>query len=151
MLFRTALPMLLALAASPAQADSFPEIEGKTWWVVSGASRHFRQDERDWREFNPGLGVEKATTMDGLYYVGGYFLNSYDRHALYAGVRWMPWKWGYARFGGYALASTGYPSPVLILPGFSLETERIGMNVVIAPNIRQYSGYVGVQFKFSLE
>lgn len=130
------LPLSGALAA-----------EGDTWVVISGASHHFRQSERDWREFNPGIGFERSTDTAGLYQVAGYFRNSYDKDAFYAGVRWMPWQWKNIRFGGYALASSGYPSPVLLLPGFSIEGEKVALNVVIAPNIRDYSGYIGLQLR----
>ena len=143
--------LMLTCALVPAQAQTLPETSNETWLVISGAARHFRQDERDWREFNPGVGLERGTTRDGFYYVGGYFLNSYDRHALYAGVRWMPWRWGSLRFGGYALASTGYPSPVLLLPGFSVETRKAAVNFVVAPNISHYSGYVGMQVRVRLD
>lgn len=149
----TIAALLAAPLISHAQA---PKTEN--WLVVSGASYHFRQENHDWREVNPGLGFERTLhyrDFEQLYLVGGYFKNSYDKHALHAGVRWMPWgwQWGKAalRFGGYALVSTGYPSPVLVLPGMSLEYDRVGMNVVVAPNIRDHSGYVGVQVKFRLE
>ena len=128
-------------------AASVPEETEAFWLVVSGASRHFRQDERDWREFNPGLGFERAARWKDSWYVGGYFRNSYDRHALYAGLRWMPLRYGPVSFGGFALASTGYPSPVLVLPGFAVDTDRIGVNVVVVPNIGRYSGYVGMQLR----
>lgn len=134
---------IAAFTTSPALAEG--------WLVLSGASYHFRQDERDWREFNPGIGVELSTSIPDVYQVVGYFKNSYDRHALHAGVRWMPLKWGPVSFGGYALAATGYPSPVLVLPGFSVESEKVGVNVVIAPNVREYSGYVGVQMRVRME
>lgn len=146
MLRHAATPYLLTfslLAPLPAQADN--------WLVLSGASYHFRQDERDWREDNPGLGVELATRHPDLYQVVGMFKNSYDRVAFHAGVRWMPLHWGPMSFGGYALASTGYPSAVLVLPGFAVEYQRVGLNVVVAPNIGDYSGYVGVQVRFRFD
>lgn len=137
---------ILALCASTTQP-----VLAEQWLVISGASHHFRQSERDWRQFNPGIGFERALERPGLYAVGGYFRNSYDRHALYAGVRWMPFEWGPLKLGGYALASTGYPSPILLLPGFSVEGERLGLNIVLAPNLGRYSGYVGMQVRVRLE
>ncbi|MFN3986161.1 MAG: hypothetical protein ACK4KV_11750 [Rhodocyclaceae bacterium] len=146
----------LTLLAAPLLVLSSP-LQAETWLVLSGASHHFRQDERDWREVNPGLGLEVRSARPGweeVYYVGGYFRNSYDKHALYAGARWMPWGWkwdsGSLKFGGYALASTGYPSPVLVLPGFSVEWRNVGMNIVVAPNVGHYSGYVGMQLRVRL-
>lgn len=143
---RCAVLCAFAIAALP-----LPAAATEQWLVISGASYHFRQNERDWRQFNPGIGYERATDHDDLYYVGGYFKNSYDRHALYAGVRWMPYEWGDIKFGGYALASTGYPSPILLLPGFSIEGKDLGLNVVVAPNIGSYSGYVGVQLRVRMD
>ncbi len=146
---RTLAP--LALAAGCTFSLS---VQAETWLVISGASHHFRQEERDWREVNPGLGLEwsaKRPDWKSLYYVAGYFKNSYDKHALHAGVRWMPWEWKAFRFGGYGLLSTGYPSAVLLLPGFSVETRHVGINVVLAPNIGDYSGYVGVQARIRID
>lgn len=143
---RAVLLSALILAILPTQASATEQ-----WLVISGASYHFRQNERDWRQINPGIGYERASEREGMYWVGGYFKNSYDRHALYAGVRWMPYEWGGIKFGGYALASTGYPSPVLVLPGFSVEGKDVGLNVVIAPNIGRYSGYVGMQLRVRMD
>lgn len=140
----------VVLCVSVIAAVPLPAV-AEQWLVISGASYHFRQNERDWRQFNPGIGYERATSYDGLYCVGGYFKNSYDRHALYAGVRWMPYEWAGIKFGGYALAATGYPSPVLVLPGFSIEGKDVGLNVVALPNIGNYSGYVGMQVRVRLD
>ena len=121
------------------------------WLVFSGASHHFRQNERDWREVNPGIGFEQETAIEDLYWVAGYFKNSYDRHAVHGGLRWMPWHLGPLSFGGYALVSTGYPSPALVLPGVGIEYKRVGINFVAAPNIAGYSGYVGVQARIRVD
>lgn len=148
---------IAALLLSPPSSQAEPQAT-ENWLVVSGASYHFQREKHDWREVNPGLGFERTLhypDFEDLYLVGGYFKNSYDKHALHAGVRWMPWGWQWGKmrlkFGAYALASTGYPSPVLVLPGMTIEYDRVGANVVVAPNIRDHSGYVGVQVKFRLE
>ena len=156
---RAALRWLTATVALSATAP-VAAVGMSEWWnaltesdptretavVLSGASYHFRQDERNWRQVNPGIGIEQTTRIDGLYRVAGYFRNSYDRHTAYAGARWMPWQLGPVSFGGYLLAATGYPSPVLVLPGLSVAvTKRFGVNLVVTPNLGAYSGYVGVQ------
>lgn len=70
---------------------------------------------------------------------------------IHTSAHWMPLHWGPISVGGYPLASTGYPSAVLVLPGFAVEYERVGLNVVVAPNIGDYSGYVGVQVRFRVD
>jgi hypothetical protein len=135
--------ILTALSPTLAQADN--------WLVLSGLSMHFQQDRRDWREQNPGIGFETTLPfVEDLSLSAGYFRNSYDRHALYGGVRFMPLKVGPLQFGGYLLASTGYPSPVLLLPGASLEMGPVGVNLVALPNLPGYSGYLGVQLRLRL-
>lgn len=142
--FRLILPLLLALSLAPAARAA-------DWLVLSGASHHFQQDRRDWRQDNPGIGFERdSVAHPGLAWTGGYFRNSYDRHTVYAGARWMPYRFGPLQLGGYALLASGYPSPVLLLPGFALEGERIALNVVALPNLPGYSGYLGLQVRLRL-
>ena len=145
----TLLASLLSLAA----AASLPlPAQAADWLVVSGLSHHFQPDRRDWREVNPGLGLERdSDEYPGLSWTAGYFRNSYDRHTVYAGARWMPWQLGPVHVGGYALAASGYPSPVLVLPGLSVEGGRVGLNLVMLPNLPRYSGYFGAQLRFRLD
>lgn len=134
------------LAMAPAQAQ-----EPRDWITVSGVSWHFQQDRRDWRQVNPGAGLEREYRGTPWVATAGYFRNSYDRDTFYAGVRWMPWEAGPFRFGAFGLLATGYPSPVLVLPAVSLQGKQVGANLVAVPNLPGYSGYVGLQLRFALD
>lgn len=128
-----------------------PPAQAADWLVLSGLSHHFQPERRNWREVNPGLGLERdSEAYTGLSWTAGYFRNSYDKHTLYAGARWMPWQLGPVHFGGYALAASGYPSPVLLLPGLSVETQGVGLNLVMLPNLPGYSGYIGAQLRLRM-
>jgi hypothetical protein len=79
---------LVALAATtfPAQAaalvDALTEAPGRHWLVLSGMSHHFQPERRDWREDNPGAGIEKEFTGTPWVATAGYFRNSYDRRRM---------------------------------------------------------------------
>ena len=121
------------------------------WLTVSGASYHFQQDRRDWRQFNPGIGWERDAIYPDLTWSAGYFQNSYNKPCFYAGGRWMPLEVGPVKIGLFGLAATGYPSPVLLLPAFNWDIGKIGLNVVAVPNLPGYSGYVGAQLRVKLD
>lgn len=123
---------------------------GEDWLVVSGAAWHFaRRDEL--RGNNPGLGWERPSTEYPLSWMGGYYRNSYDRDTFYAGARWEPLRWEHVRLGIFAGLASGYWTPVVALPMLSLEYQRVGINIVAAPTVREYTGYVGAQIKFRLD
>lgn len=141
----------LALALSAFLFLAPGRVLAESWLVVSGLSWHFQQEREHWRQHNPGLGIETALApVPGLYLSAGSFLNSYNRQAVYGGVRFMPVSVGPFALGGYLLASTGYPSPVLLLPGAALDMGPFGLNLVALPNLPGYSGYVGVQLRLRL-
>ncbi len=148
---------LVALAATtfPAQAaalvDALTEAPGRHWLVLSGMSHHFQPERRDWREDNPGAGIEKEFTGTPWVATAGYFRNSYDRNTFYAGARWMPLSLGPVRLGAFGLVASGYPSPVLVLPAASIQVGRVGANLVAIPNLPGYSGYLGLQVRFAVD
>ncbi|NTV10920.1 MAG: hypothetical protein HGA47_09130 [Zoogloea sp.] len=136
----------LLAAAAPACAEP-----ARDWITLSGVSWHFQQDREDWRQNNPGAGWEREYRGTPWVATAGYFRNSYDRNTFYAGARWMPWSLGPVRFGAYGVLASGYPSPVLVLPAISVQSERFGANLVALPNLPGYSGYVGLQLRFALD
>lgn len=141
----------LGVTALSAHGEGLLESPGRYWLVLSGASHHFQPDRRDWREINPGAGIEKEFTGTSWVATAGYFRNSYDRHTVYAGARWMPLELGPLRLGVFGLLATGYPSPVLLLPAASVQYGRFGANLVAIPNLPGYSGYIGMQVRFALD
>ena len=146
---------LLASASTSARAmspvDEFIDAPGRHWLVLSGISHHFQPDRRDWRESNPGAGIEKEFTGTPWVATAGYFRNSYDRNTFYAGARWMPLALGPVRLGAFGLVASGYPSPVLVLPAASIQVGRVGANLVALPNLPGYSGYLGLQVRFAVD
>ncbi len=131
--------------------DDFHTAAHRDWLTLSGLSHHFQPDRRDWREVNPGAGLEREFTGTPWTASAGYFRNSYDRNTFYLGSRWMPLAAGPFRFGAFGLLATGYPSPVLVLPAVSAQIGRIGANLIALPNLPGYSGYLGLQLRFALD
>ena len=145
----------VSLVSTPARAaaplDDFIDAPGRHWLGLSGVSHHFQPDRRDWRESNPGAGIEKEFTGTPWVATAGYFRNSYDRNTFYAGARWMPLALGPLRLGAFGLIASGYPSPVLLLPAASIQVGRVGANLVAIPNLPGYSGYLGLQVRFAVD
>lgn len=133
--------LLCVVAPLPAQAAD--------WLVLSGLSYHF-QDTDGYRGDNPGVGWERPDAEIPLVWSAGYYRNSYDKDTVYAGARWEPFRWDHVSLGVFAGLATGYWTPVVALPMMSIEYRRVGINIVAAPTIRDYSGYVGAQIKFKL-
>ena len=131
--------------------DDFNTAAHRDWLTLSGLSHHFQPDRRDWREVNPGAGLEREFTGTPWTASAGYFRNSYDRNTVYLGGRWMPLAAGPFRFGAFGLVATGYPSPVLVLPTVSAQLGRVGANLIAVPNLPGYSGYLGLQLRFALD
>ena len=131
--------------------DDFNTAAHRDWLTLSGLSHHFQPDRRDWREVNPGAGLEREFTGTPWTASAGYFRNSYDRNTFYLGGRWMPLAAGPFRFGAFGLLATGYPSPVLVLPAVSAQIGRVGANLIALPNLPGYSGYLGLQLRFALD
>ena len=122
------------------------------WLVLSGYSHHFKHRE-DFRAANPGLGWERPAdpaTVAGTW-MAGYYRNSYDRDTVYAGLRWELLRFGPARLGVFAGLASGYWTPVVALPMLSLEAGRVGLNLVAAPTVGEYVGYVGAQVKLRID
>ena len=111
------------------------------WIAVTVASRHHK---RGYQEHNWGLGFEHGIN-ERWRAIGGFYLNSYDRQTVYAGVLYQPWRFGDWRIGGAALLATGYegyPAP-MAYPVISYERKSWGVNFgPVLPTV------VGVQIKF---
>ena len=151
------LALIAACALLSPAAHALPSLDvfhtavHRDWLTLSGLSHHFQPDRRDWREVNPGAGLEREFTGTPWTASAGYFRNSYDRNTFYLGGRWMPLAAGPFRFGAFGLLATGYPSPVLVLPAVSAQIGRIGANLIALPNLPGYSGYLGLQLRFALD
>ena len=147
------ITVVFLFSALPANAENTESVWRKPdWMVISGASRHFRQHDKDWKEFNPGFGFEwESRQYTDINWIGGYYRNSYDRDTFYAGARWMPLAWGPVKFGIYTTALSGYHWPVAVLPAVSVGNDRVGANFVIAPSVGDDSGFIGIQLRIRLK
>ncbi len=134
--------LIPALLCAPTQASD--------WLVLSGYSYHFR-DRDEYRADNPGAGWERRENLIPIAWMAGYYRNSYDRDTFYAGARWEPLNLGHVKLGAFVGLASGYWTPLVALPMASFEFGPIGFNLVAAPNIRDYAGYVGAQVKFKLD
>ena len=155
-LARILAPIAACVLVSPAAhalptLDDFHSAAHRDWLTLAGLSHHFQPDRRDWREVNPGAGLEREFTGTPWTASAGYFRNSYNRNTFYAGGRWMPLEAGPFRFGAFGLLASGYPSPILILPAISAQFGRVGANLIVLPNLPGYSGYLGLQLRFGLD
>ena len=155
-LARILAPIAACVLVSPAAhalpaLDDFHTAAHRDWLTLAGLSHHFQPDRRDWRQVNPGAGLEREFTGTPWTASAGYFRNSYDRDTFYVGGRWMPLAAGPFRFGAFGLLATGYPSPVLVVPAVSAQIGRVGANLIALPNLPGYSGYLGLQLRFALD
>jgi len=141
-------PLLLAatLLSLPLPATA------EDWLVISGYSYHF-ENRDEYRADNPGAGWERPSEEYPLSWMAGYYRNSYDRDTFYAGARWEPElvKWEHVKLGVFVGLASGYWTPVVALPMASFQWGRFGFNLVGAPSIREYSGYIGGQVKFKFD
>ncbi len=150
-LWAAALACATISASATPNLDDFSNAAHRDWLTLSGVSHHFQPDRRDWREVNPGVGMEREFTGTPWVASAGYFRNSYDSNTVYLGGRWMPLEAGPFRFGVFGLLASGYPSPILVLPAASAQIGRVGANLVALPNLPGYSGYVGLQVRIAVD
>lgn len=122
--------------------------EARSWVVLSVGSYHLDRSE-EYREINPGLGLEFGMN-DRWSLVAGVYNNSFGRASEYAGATYMPWQWRAARFGTVMGLVTGYESrPVpVVLPALSIEGTDFGVNVVVSPKHGDSPGGLGFQLKW---
>lgn len=139
------LASLLALgAAQPARASDW--CASGVWLDAMVASYHINPD-KDFEQFNPGLGVE-CWINDQWAVTGGGFRNSLRRPSWYAGGVWAPefLHWGFVRLAAMGGIITGYNygdwglgrnhtiGPVAA-PLVMVAYKRVGINFIVVPPI----------------
>lgn len=114
------------------------------WLSLTLGSHHFDRD-RDYNEFNYGIGYERTLSPEWRF-AGGVYKNSYYRTSWYAvWVREMwtygSWKAGTA-FGGVSGYTHGRVDPVAA-PIIAWEGKDFGVNLFpVSPKV------IGLQVKF---
>ena len=149
---RSGVGVLLVLIVSAAcigraRAGSFCS---NGWWADLMIGSYHIHPEKQFDEFNPGVGLE-CWFKSQWALSGGYYRNSLDRPSFYAGAIWGPefahWGWfrlvamggiitgyNYGKFGiGGANNGTG---PVLA-PAAITQFGRFAVNFILIPPIPQ--------------
>ncbi len=142
------LPLSLAANAQGAPV-------GKWQLSIGGLSYHIPHD-RPRNEVNYGLGVEYQWTKNTAFQAGFYENSGYSR-SKYLFVQYHPFELFNVRFGATAGLVDGYPTlndgkfaPVVVAT-FSKQWERMGINGIFMPPLKDKGGVLFVGFKFPFD
>ena len=146
----------LALAAILFWADGFfGNAHAQQWVTASVRSKHLM--EGTYNEANYGLGIEYHVAETDWAVVTGFFQNSNNEIAAYAGGVYSPLKLvlGVARasLGVMGAAFWGYgstPVPAVALVG-SLERNGYGLNLLYVPPKDKGNGLLALQVKWRID
>ena len=141
--------VICAIAVSFSTLASAQEAkdESHIFLTVPVGSYHFNRD-KDWREWNPGVGIEYAHNKDWSIVAGSY-LNSHDKRTNYLGGAWYPIHLNEQVKLGLTVASvTGYKYPIGAYPSLVMQGERVGFVVIAAPSVgKGSSAFMGFQLR----
>jgi len=138
----------------------------KGWWVDLMIGSYHIHPNRQFDDFNPGIGLECALTPQWAVPVG-YFRNSLDRPSFYAGALYTPkfarWRWlrlgamggiitGY-NYGRFGIGGSNNRTGPLLAPVAITQFGRFGVNIVLIPPIPQDNlpFTVGFQAKYRIK
>jgi len=116
-------------------------------WVDAMIGSHHVNPDKDFKEFNPGIGVECWIAPEWAL-TAGYFRNSLSKPSIYGGGVWAPefLHWGFIRLAAMGGLISGYEfdrlgfghdhtvGPVLA-PLVMAEYGRFGANIILIPPI----------------
>jgi hypothetical protein len=116
-------------------------------WVDAMIGSHHVHPDKDFKQFNPGIGVE-CWLAPGWAVTGGYFRNSLSKPSFYGGGVWAPEfaRWGYVRlavmggiisgynYGKWGIGRDHTVGPVAA-PVIMAEYKRVGANIILIPPI----------------
>ncbi|HEY2931177.1 MAG TPA: hypothetical protein VGK99_05475 [Acidobacteriota bacterium] len=145
---------LIVLALSTLAISN--SVAAETWLVGSIASYHLQRD-KDYCEFNPGIGVEHDIAKNTRAVIGQYN-NSFCLPSAYLGISYTPLTLGNFRLGSAFIAVSGYgdaikkkneQQDILLAPlgVISYERGKYGVNLVLVPPHGDFKGAMGVQVK----
>ena len=143
-LFAAAIAAAAYVPAASAGDDSH------TYLTLPVGSYHFSRT-KDWREWNPGVGIEYAHNKDWSIVAGSY-LNSHDKRTNYLGGAWYPIHLNEQVKLGLTVASvTGYKYPIGAYPSLVMQGERVGFVVIAAPSVgKGSSAFMGFQLRLRM-
>lgn len=152
-----ALSLCAPYAAAQDRAAPFMKRKTDVWINAGLLSYHFDRD-KDYREFNYGVGAEALFSRDHGA-MAGIVKNSESQTTRYLGYQYRPFHWrpgGVDVSAGLALALLdGYPSMngkgwfFAPLPMISVEGKRLGANFILIPNLK-HGGAVAMQLKLKV-
>jgi len=136
---------VLALGATTG-ARAADWCSGGLWIDAMAGSYHIHPD-KDFEQFNPGLGVECWPGQTWAVTAGG-FRNSLRRPSYYGGAVWAPefLHWHFVRlaamggvisgynYGNWGLGRNHTIGPV-VAPVVMMEYKRVGANIIVIPPI----------------
>jgi hypothetical protein len=127
------------------------------WWITPGAVSYHFENQDEFNQTHPGLGVEYLFAPEWAA-VGGTYKNSNNLWSKYAGVNWTPQalRFGPFKLGATAQVADNYKAArngkpfAFAAPLIAVEGERFGANIYIIPTIRNVTGAVALQLKIAL-
>ena len=144
--------VICAIAVSFSTLASAQEAkdESHIFLTVPVGSYHFNRD-KDWREWNPGLGFEYAPNENWSVILGSY-LNSNDKRTNYVGAAFYRLRYGNLALGVDVAVATGYRSPVLVYPAVTYQKDRYGVSMIFIPtSVKGFNPFVGLQLRLQLK
>ncbi|MDE1139343.1 MAG: hypothetical protein V4793_07840 [Paraburkholderia tropica] len=131
-------------AASSARAADWC---GAGLWVDAMVGSYHIHPDKDFEQFNPGLGIE-CWPSDTWALTAGGFRNSLRRPSWYGGAVWAPefLHWGFVRlaamggiisgynYGNWGLGRNHTVGPV-VAPIVMVAYKRVGVNFIVIPPI----------------
>lgn len=153
-----ALSVFALHAAAQDRSAAFLKERKTDVWINSGLLSYHFDRNKNYREFNYGIGAEALFTPDHGA-MAGIVKNSESRTTRYLGYQYRPFHWqpnGLDVSAGLAVAVLdGYPSMknegwfLAPLPMLSVEGRRLGANFILIPNVK-HGGAIAMQLKLKV-
>jgi hypothetical protein len=146
--FTAFLGLIVLAVAVPSNGSRAGEPCADGWWADVMLGSYHIHPYRHFDEFNPGIGVECSVTPQWAA-SAGYFRNSLDRPAFYAGAVYTPqfahWRWlrlgamggvisGY-NFGRFGIGGPNNRTGPVLAPTAITQFGRFGVNFILVPPI----------------
>ncbi|SAK97996.1 hypothetical protein [Caballeronia ptereochthonis] len=120
---------------------------GDGLWIDAMIGSHHLHPDKDFKQFNPGIGVECWVAPQWAL-TGGYFRNSLSKPSFYGGGVWAPefLHWHFIRlaamgglisgydYGSWGIGHNHTVGPVAA-PLIMLDYKRVGANIILIPPI----------------
>jgi hypothetical protein len=145
--FYSVLLTVATLLTSGWSSSAHASLCGDGLWADAMIASHHVHPDKDFEQFNPGIGVECWVAPQWAV-TGGYFRNSLSKPSFYGGGVWGPdfLHWHYIRlavmaglisgydYGSYGIGHNHTVGPVAA-PLIMLDYKRIGANIILIPPI----------------